>query len=68
MVTTTSWPGPMMWLGRMAFLARADDDPEPRFGRLDTAFRWGRVGLGSFDETGDFDDLRIEGEPRSECR
>ena len=46
----------------------ADDDPQPRFGHLDTSFRWGRIGLGSFDETGDFDDLRIEGEPRSECR
>ncbi len=46
----------------------ADDDPAPRFSHSDTTFRFGRVGLGSFNETGDFDDFRLEGETRSECR
>jgi hypothetical protein len=45
-----------------------DQDPEPRFAHTDASFRWGRIGLGSFNETGDFDDFRLEGETSSECR
>ena len=45
-----------------------DDDSQPRFRHVDTSFRFGRVGLGSFNETGDFDDFRLEGEPSSACR
>ncbi len=46
----------------------ADQDPQPRFRHTDAAFRFGRIGLGSFNETGDFDDLRLEGRSSSECR
>jgi hypothetical protein len=46
----------------------ADRDPQPRFRHVDGSFRFGRIGLGSFDETGDFDDLRLEGLASSECR
>lgn len=46
----------------------ASGETEPRFRHTDTSFRWGRIGLGSFNETGDFDDLRVEGETRTECR
>jgi hypothetical protein len=46
----------------------ADRDPQPRFRHVDTSFRFGRIGLGSFDETGDFDDFRLEGLASSECR
>ena len=46
----------------------AGADPQPRFHHTDTAFRFGRIALGSFDETGDFDDLRVEGEKSFECR
>lgn len=43
-------------------------DKEPRFRHIDTSFRFGRVGLGSFNETGDFDDFRLEGQASTECR
>lgn len=46
----------------------ADNDPQPRFHYTDTSFRFGRIGLGSFNETGDFDDFRLQGGPSSECR
>jgi len=46
----------------------AGGDPEPRFAHVDTSFRWGRAGVGSFNETGDFDDFRVEGETSTECR
>ena len=46
----------------------AGEDPRPRFRHVDTSFRFGRIGLGSFDETGDFDDFRLEGTSSSECR
>ncbi len=44
-----------------------DEDAEPRFEALDKSFLFGRVGLGSFDETGDFDDFRLTGEPSELC-
>ena len=46
----------------------ADQDPRPRFHHTDTSFRFGRIGLGSFNETGDFDDFRLEGQSSNECR
>ena len=45
----------------------AGDDPEPRFSVVDPSFRFGRLGLGSFDETGDFDDFKLTGEPSDAC-
>ena len=36
--------------------------------RADGPFRFGRIGLGSFNETGDFDDLRVEGRSSPACR
>jgi hypothetical protein len=36
-----------------------DDELEPRFSVLDNTFKCGQVGLGSFDETGDFTDVRL---------
>lgn len=46
----------------------AGSDPQPRFHFVDRSFRWGRIGLGSFNETGDFDDLHIQGQSSNECR
>ncbi len=48
-----------LWVGQ---------DSKPRFRHIDGAFRFGRIGLGSFNETGDFDDLVLTGRPSSECR
>ena len=45
-----------------------DDDAQPRFEVIDPSFRYGRVGLGSFDETGDFDDFRLKGAESQDCR
>ena len=36
-----------------------DDEPEARFSVLDNTFKCGQIGLGSFDETGDFADVRL---------
>jgi hypothetical protein len=36
-----------------------DAEPQPRFSFFDTTFTCGQVGLGSFDETGDFTDVRL---------
>lgn len=45
----------------------ADDDPAPRFSVTDKAFTYGWVGLGSFNESGDFDNLHIDAELASGC-
>jgi hypothetical protein len=39
-----------------------DTDPSPRFSVIDRTFTCGQVGLGSFDETGDFTDVRLTSE------
>jgi hypothetical protein len=36
----------------------------PSLEAVDMSLRWGRVGIGSFDETGDFRNIRITGETR----
>jgi hypothetical protein len=36
-----------------------DDEPEARFSVVDKTFKCGQVGLGSFDETGDFADVKL---------
>jgi hypothetical protein len=36
-----------------------DDESQPRFSVIDTTFKCGQVGLGSFDETGDFADVTL---------
>jgi hypothetical protein len=36
-----------------------DDEPQPRFSVLDNTSKCGQVGLGSFDETGDFADVKL---------
>jgi hypothetical protein len=36
-----------------------DDEPQPRFSVVDKTFKCGQVGLGSFDETGDFTDVEL---------
>jgi len=36
-----------------------DDEPQPRFSVIDRTFTCGQVGLGSFDETGDFADVHL---------
>lgn len=38
-----------------------DDMDKPVMTAKDTTFTWGRIGLGSFDDTADFDDLRLYG-------
>jgi hypothetical protein len=39
-----------------------DAEPQPRFSVIDHTFTCGQVGLGSFDETGDFADVRLTSE------
>ncbi len=36
----------------------------PSLEAVDLSLRWGRVGLGSFDETGDFRNVKVSGETR----
>lgn len=36
-----------------------DDMKKPAMTAIDTTFTWGRVGIGSFDDTGNFDDVRL---------
>jgi hypothetical protein len=36
-----------------------DADAQPRFSVIDTTFKCGQVGLGSFDETGDFAEVKL---------
>ena len=36
-----------------------DEDRDPRFSVIDHTFNCGQVGVGSFDETGDFTDIRL---------
>ena len=36
-----------------------DEDAQPRFSVVDTTFKCGQVGLGSFDEMGDFADVKL---------
>jgi hypothetical protein len=36
-----------------------DYKPEPIMTAIDHTFKWGRVGVGSFDDTGQFDDIRL---------
>jgi len=36
----------------------------PSLDAVDLSLRWGRVGLGSFDETGDFRNVKVTGETR----
>lgn len=38
-----------------------DDMAEPIMTATDKTFSWGRIGLGSFDDTGDFDNVKIRG-------
>ncbi|MBT6155546.1 MAG: hypothetical protein HOL01_24220 [Planctomycetaceae bacterium] len=39
-----------------------DDMKNPVMTAVDKTFTWGRVGLGSFDDTGNFDDIRLYGD------
>jgi hypothetical protein len=41
-----------------------DDMDRPAMTAVDTAFRRGRVGLGSFDNTGNWDDFTLQGESK----
>jgi hypothetical protein len=36
-----------------------DGEPKPRFSVVDNTFKCGQVGLGSFDETGDYTDFKL---------
>lgn len=38
-----------------------DDKPEPIMTAVDKRFTWGRVGVGSFDDTGCYNDIRLWG-------
>lgn len=44
-----------------------DGEAAARFSVVDADFKYGWVGLGSFDETGDFDDFRLSGTASDEC-
>ncbi len=43
-----------------------DDMKTPIMTAIDKTFRWGRVGVGSFDDTSDWDDFRLRGYLRNE--
>jgi hypothetical protein len=45
-----------------------DGDAEPRFQVTDRTHGYGLVGVGSFDNTGEYDDLHLQGTPSPECR
>ncbi len=36
-----------------------DAEPQPRFSVVDKTFKCGQIGLGSFDETGDYTDVKL---------
>ncbi len=38
-----------------------DDMQVPVYVAKDTSFRWGRIGLGTFDDNGNFDEVRVRG-------
>jgi hypothetical protein len=38
-----------------------DDSSTPVMTAVNHRFRWGRIGVGSFDDTGQFDDIRLNG-------
>ena len=38
-----------------------DDMTKPIMRAKNTAFAWGRIGVGSFDDTGNYDDIVIRG-------
>ncbi len=38
-----------------------DNGPEPIMTAVDKRFAWGRIGVGSFDDTGQFDDVKLWG-------
>ena len=42
-----------------------DDMKEPILSTTDTTLTWGRVGLGSFDETGEFRNVEVSGVPKN---
>ncbi len=42
-------------------------EDQARFHVVDTSFSYGWVGVGSFDETGDFDDFQLRGTPSRKC-
>jgi len=44
-----------------------DGESAARFSVVDADYKYGWVGLGSFDETGDFDDFRLSGAASGEC-
>jgi len=41
-----------------------DDNPEPIMTAFNSLMVWGEVGVGSFDDTGQFDDIHLRGIPR----
>lgn len=45
-----------------------DSETAPRFEVTDRTLRYGLAGVGSFDNTGEFDDFRLTGTPSGECR
>ena len=38
-----------------------DDGIEPIMTAVDHHFKWGKIGVGSFDDTGQFDEIRLQG-------
>ncbi len=52
--------------GRMEVFV--DGEAEPRFHATDGSFRYGLVGIGSFNDSGSFDDFRLSGNRSDECR
>jgi hypothetical protein len=42
-----------------------DDSPAPILSASDTTLTWGRVGVGSFDETGEFRNIEVQGRTKT---
>jgi len=41
-----------------------DDMNQPAMRALDKTFEWGKIGIGSFDDVGVFDNIKIWGETK----
>jgi hypothetical protein len=63
---TTDWtPVKLVWDGETGkCYVEVNGKRNPSLDAVDLSLRWGRVGLGSFNETGDFRNVRVTGEMR----
>lgn len=64
--TTQDWtPVKLVWDGSTGHCyVEVGGKRNPSLEATDMSLRWGRIGLGSFDETGDFRNVKVTGEMR----